>query len=178
MRVDLTGKRVLVTGASRGIGHALARHLHAAGAEVLIHFGRQEQAAVELARTLGERAHPVQMDLSKLDTLSTWFTDLRERFGPIHALVNNAGVAHAVAMEAEEAEWLGLWEHTFQVNVGAVALLCKAFIRHAIADGHAGRIVNIASRAGFRGDTPEYLAYGASKGCCAQPHPQHRPVLW
>ena len=85
------------------------------------------------------------------------------RFGRIDVLVNNAGMAAGAALDGDEAAWLQAWTRTMAVNLTAVGLLCRSAIGHFQTHG-GGRIINISSRAAFRGDTPDYMAYAASKG--------------
>ena len=88
---------------------------------------------------------------------------MEARFGTVHALVNNAGVAIGSPLTGTTEDWLADWNQTLAVNLTAAGLLCRAALAH-FQKQHNGRIVNIASRAAFRGDAPDYLAYAASKG--------------
>lgn len=162
MRIDFEGRAVLVTGASRGIGAAIARAFAEAGARVGVHCGRNRDAAETLAAEIGAGAEVFQADLARPEDCERLWAEAQDRFGRIEALVNNAGVAVGAPLDLETSAWLGAWETTLAVNLTATALLCRAAIAHFEAHG-GGRIVNIASRAAFRGDTPDYLAYAASK---------------
>ena len=163
MNIDLAGKNVLVTGASRGIGAAIARGMGAAGARVALHFRRERDAAVSLARELGAGAEAFGADLARAADCERLWEAVLQRFGRIDVLVNNAGIAHSSALEQDSAAWLEQWDETLAVNLRASALLCRFAIGHFKQRG-GGRIINISSRAAFRGDQPEYLAYAASKG--------------
>jgi NAD(P)-dependent dehydrogenase (short-subunit alcohol dehydrogenase family) len=162
LSIDLQGRAVLVTGASRGIGAAIARAFGKAGARVGVHCGRNRDAADTLAREIGGGAEVFQADLAKPEDCERLWAEAVERFGRVDALINNAGVAIGAPLENDTAAWLEAWETTLAVNLTASALLCRSAIAHFQAKG-GGRIVNIASRAAFRGDTPDYLAYAASK---------------
>jgi NAD(P)-dependent dehydrogenase (short-subunit alcohol dehydrogenase family) len=164
MKIDFKGKAVLVTGASRGIGAAIARAFGQAGAKVGIHYGRERVKAGAIAREVGHaNAELFQADLSRLEDCERLWAEAVERFGRVDVLVNNAGVAIGSPPDEPVTKWLADWETTMAVNLTATALLCRAAVAHFQTIG-GGRIVNIASRAAFRGDTPDYLAYAASKG--------------
>jgi len=163
MKIDFQGKAVLVTGASRGIGAAIARGFAGAGARVGIHCGRNRDQAEALAAEIGGGAQVLQADLAKAEDCERLWVEAVERFGRVDALINNAGIALGASPDGATADWLKAWEDTMAVNLTATGLLCRAAVKHFQAAG-GGRIVNIASRAAFRGDTPDYLAYAASKG--------------
>jgi 3-oxoacyl-[acyl-carrier protein] reductase len=163
MKIDLTDRVVLVTGASRGIGQALAEQMAAAGAGVAVHGYRHAARAEALARALPNGARVFTADLADPAACERLFADVQDAYGHVDVLVNNAGVALHMPLDAPTADWLRDWERTMAVNLRAVELLCRLAIAHFRTRG-GGRIVNIASRAAFRGDTPEYMAYAASKG--------------
>jgi NAD(P)-dependent dehydrogenase (short-subunit alcohol dehydrogenase family) len=104
-----------------------------------------------------------QCDVTSSASVKAMVQACLDRFGRIDVLVNNAGVAIGSPPDEPVTRWLADWETTMAVNLTATALLCRAAVAHFQTAG-GGRIVNIASRAAFRGDTPDYLAYAASKG--------------
>jgi NAD(P)-dependent dehydrogenase (short-subunit alcohol dehydrogenase family) len=160
--IDFSGQSVLVTGASRGIGAAIARRLAASGARVCVHFGFQKVAAEELAAEIGNGAFAVGCDLADPQACSALWAAVEERCVRIDALVSNAGIALGAPIHQDADVWLASWQATLAVNLTATGLLCRSAIHHFERVG-GGRIVAIASRAAFRGDTPDYLAYAASK---------------
>lgn len=162
MHVDLSDQNILVTGASRGIGRAIAHALGTSGARVAIHYHRSAAPAEALAREL-ETAQSFQADLATTEGCAQLFDDVVAAFGRIDVLVNNAGVAVQLPLDAPDETWAEGWARTMNVNLRAPELLCRCALRH-FRERDGGRILNVASRAAFRGDTPDYMAYAASKG--------------
>lgn len=163
MNIDLNSQKILITGASRGIGRGIAEQLSSSGAEVLIHFNQNLDEAKSLQQRLKCNSHLVPCDLSNLELVKGWIPELITTYGKIDAIVNNAGIAISTPDDAPTDDWSSTWLKTMDVNINALAIICKEFIEHARKNQN-GRIVNISSRAAFRGDTPDYLAYAASKG--------------
>ncbi len=163
MKIDLSGMNIVVTGASRGIGRAIAAALGQVGAKLAVHYNKNKAAALELCRQVGSGAKIFQANLENPEECLGLFENITRQMGPIDVLVNNAGIAVESPINKPDQEWLADWGKTLQVNLTALALLCRAAINHFIPN-RGGRIINIASRAAFRGDTVDYLAYAASKG--------------
>jgi NAD(P)-dependent dehydrogenase (short-subunit alcohol dehydrogenase family) len=163
MHVDLTGKTVLVTGASRGIGRALSEGLAGSGATVAVHFNRSRSEADSLVESLGHNSGGFQADLADPRSCEELFASVLEAYGRLDVLVNNAGIALEIPPTAATDDWVRGWDQTMAVNLRAVELLSRLAIAHFEQHG-GGRIINVASRAAFRGDIPEYMSYAASKG--------------
>lgn len=163
MNVSLENQRILVTGASRGIGRAVAKQLSDSGAEVIIHYNRARDKAESLQKELKTKSYLASCDLSDVNEVIGFIPKLIDLYGPISAIVNNAGIAISAPDDLETKEWTAIWQKTIAVNTTAVGVLCKEFVTHAVSQNQ-GRIINISSRAAFRGDTTDYLAYAASKG--------------
>ena len=163
MNISLKNQRILVTGASRGIGRAIARQLSDSGAEVIIHYNSNQTEAECLLSQLKNPAFCEACDLGNSQEVLGFIPRLVEKYGPISGLVNNAGIALSAPDTLPSKTWLEIWEKTMAVNSTAVGILCKEFVDQAKPQQN-GRIVMISSRAAFRGDTPDYLAYAASKG--------------
>ena len=141
---------ILITGASRGIGAAAYELLTSRGHDVVGHSTRGGGDLI--AGDLTDTDAPREIWGEALDRLG----------GRIDALVNNAGIYEAVAAEAPDAEWRNGWQRTLQINVQAPADLSRLAVAHFRENG-GGRIVNVASRAGWRGDSPQHWHYAASK---------------
>lgn len=161
MNIDLHGKNVLVTGASRGIGAAIARQVGAAGARVAVHYSGSKDAADHVVRDAGNGSMAFQADLKDPVACQRLFAEVVQQFGGVDALVNNAGICPMAPLQDEH--WVSKCDEVLAVNLRAVAILCREAVLHFRQRG-GGRIVNIASRAAFRGDTEDYLCYAASKG--------------
>jgi len=162
--IDLSGKVILVTGGSRGIGASIVQTLVQAGADVVLHYGRNADKAAKIRSTIGpDHCCLVEENLDAPGSgARLWAKSMKWR-GRIDVLVNNAAVALDAGLDDGTA-WAAAWESTFRINVMAVADLCREAIGHFKARGTGGTIINIASRAAFRGDDPNMLHYAASKG--------------
>ncbi len=128
-----------------------------------LHYNSNQQLAEDLCDKMGNGAKAFQASLEQASATKLLFEQVLEHYGQVDVLVNNAGIALSSDLEKDDLAWMADWEKTFAVNTRATGLLCKKAIQHFYQTG-GGRIVNISSRAAFRGDTMDYLAYGASKG--------------
>jgi NAD(P)-dependent dehydrogenase (short-subunit alcohol dehydrogenase family) len=163
MEISLKGQVVLITGAGRGIGAAISRQFAMAEATLALHYRGSGAEAEALAAEGGPDSQAFQADLGQGHEAGRLAREVLARYGRVDVLVNNAGLALSMPLDQEEEAWLAGWQETLQVNLVAAAQLCKALIP-AMAGQGGGRLVHIASRAAFRGDLPEYMAYAASKG--------------
>jgi NAD(P)-dependent dehydrogenase (short-subunit alcohol dehydrogenase family) len=158
------GRGVLVTGASRGIGRAVATAFAEAGDRVAVHCGtRRDEAERTLAGLPGEGHVLLQADISDPDAAADLVERAIAHLGGLAVLVNNAAinVAHPVADTSYE-DWQRTWRSTLDVNVLGAANASYVAARHMIDAGTPGHIVNVGSRGAFRGE-PDHPAYGASK---------------
>ena len=156
----MTG-RILVTGASRGIGAAIARRFAADGWRVAVHFHASPEAAANVLDSLAGEGHVlVGADLRDPAAIAAMVEQAAAALGGIDVLVNNAGVFfdHPIDEVGFDA-WLDAWRQTLDINLLAPALVTWHAVRHM---GPGGRIINIGSRGAFRGE-PRSPAYGASK---------------
>jgi NAD(P)-dependent dehydrogenase (short-subunit alcohol dehydrogenase family) len=162
---QFTGARVLVTGASRGIGRAIAVSFADAGARVAVHFARDEQAARETVDALAGEGHVcLRADLSDPADAERLIREMVARLGGLDVLVNNAGIYDLVdPVTASYPRWQEHLERTLATNlVGPANLMFLAAREMTRPPNHGGRIVNVSSRGAFRGE-PHAPAYGASK---------------
>ena len=143
---------ILITGASRGIGAATYDLLKSRGHDVVGHSSRggEDLLAAELT------------DLDAPRKL--WDSALERLGGRVDVLVNNAGVYEGVADDSTDSDWHSAWERTMRINLYAAEDLWRLAILHFHECGGEGRIVNVSSRAGSRGDSPAHWHYAASKG--------------
>lgn len=157
------GKIVLVTGASRGIGRAIAQQFAGSGARVAIHFNSNRHEAEMTLRGLPGDGHQIfRADVSDSDEIQPLVQSVVDGMGKIDILVNNAGIfVEHILPEIEFEAWRRSWDQTLGVNLLGPANLMYWVSRHMIDTG-GGRIVNVSSRGAFRGE-PEAPAYGASK---------------
>ena len=144
---------ILVTGASRGIGAAIVESL--AAHKVVGHSTRGgDSGAGDL----------IAVDLNQPGVAERLWADALGRLGGrVDVLINNAGIFEAAPIDLDHAEWTAQWERTMRVNLLAAAELCRLAVRHFRGRGQGGRIVNVASRAAYRGDSPDHWHYAASK---------------
>ena len=136
---------ILITGASRGIGAAVAASFDPAKTRVVAMSSKDGD--------LNDPATPARLWTKALEALD----------GRIDVLINNAGVFEENPIAGSDAEWLASWDRTMQINLTASADLCRRAVLHWQASGASGRIINIASRAAHRGDSPAHWHYAASK---------------
>jgi 3-oxoacyl-[acyl-carrier protein] reductase len=160
-KVDLTGQVAVVTGASRGIGRAIAMHLASCGASVGCVATNQEKleaGTVAEIRAAGGQAEAFGGDLSKVDEVNRIIGEVEQKFGKIHILVNNAGITRddiGFAMEDDK------WHDVIQTNLNGVFYCCRAAARIMMRQRY-GRIVNIASVSGIIGNFGQ-ANYSAAK---------------
>jgi 2-deoxy-D-gluconate 3-dehydrogenase len=158
---DLTGKTALVTGASRGIGRALALGLAQAGADVAV-SARDEALLKEVAgevEALGRKAVVLPADVTDPEACVRLAGDALSALGQLDVLVNNAGGSSFMG-SFTDLRFKG-WEKTMRLNVDSIVHLTQPVGRHMLERG-SGSVINVASVAGLTG-TPTLAAYGASK---------------
>lgn len=148
----MTTPHVFVTGTTRGIGAAIAQRLKSEGARVVGH-GTRANGPELLGADLSQPAAAENL----------WRQALQHLDGRIDVLVNNAGIYEPIEVDAESDAWRESWSRTMQINLQAAADLCRLAVVHFRSRPGGGRIVNVTSRAAYRGDSPAHWHYAASK---------------
>lgn len=162
---DLSGRKAIVTGGSRGLGLQIAQALAGQGAHVLLTARKVDELdhAVAGLRAQGLQASSIACDLSKPDAIEQFAIEALKQLGVCDILVNNAGASWVAPAEDHP---LAAWQKLVDVNLTGVFVLTQAIGRSMIARGY-GRILNVASVAGLRGNPPntnKTLAYNTTKG--------------
>lgn len=161
--MDFTGKKVFITGGSRGIGKATAIAFAERGAQVAINFRSDTEAArATIAELRGDGHLAIKADIANPNAVQKMVDAVASEFGRIDILVNNAGIyeIHPID-EVDYASWQQAWKAIMDTNLIAAANLCYCTAQYMIRQG-GGKIVNVSSRGAFRGE-PAFPAYGASK---------------
>ncbi|WP_341368390.1 L-iditol 2-dehydrogenase [Yoonia sp. BS5-3] len=158
----LAGKTALITGAARGIGLAFAEAYAREGAMVAladIDIDQAQQAARQINETIGDQAIAIAMDVTDQDSIDTGFAHAIKSFGQIDILINNAAIFNAAPItEISRNDYV----QVFDINVAGTLFTLQAAVKHMIGQGIKGRIINMASQAGRRGE-PLVAVYCASK---------------
>lgn len=144
---------ILLTGSSRGIGAAARDLLSERGAKVIGHAsssGRGDAIGADFTQP----ASPQML----------WEEALAQSGGQIDVLINNAGLFEANPLHGSDIDWIDRWEDTLRINLTAAAQLTRFAVKHWLDTGREGRIVHVASRAAYRGDSPDHWHYAAAKG--------------
>jgi NAD(P)-dependent dehydrogenase (short-subunit alcohol dehydrogenase family) len=160
--IDFTNRVVLVTGAAGGIGAATARTIARCGGDVVLHDVREGGRLAELAAELGERGHAVAADLSDPAACAGLWQRAVAWRGRVDVLINNAGIYEPASIDDPLEQWTAAWDRMLAICLVAPATLCREAIK-TFRGQDGGTIVNLASRAAWRGEDPEYWHYAAAK---------------
>ncbi|MFN3946659.1 MAG: 3-oxoacyl-[acyl-carrier-protein] reductase [Aquificaceae bacterium] len=159
--INLTGKKVLITGSTRGIGRSIAEFLAKAGAQVVI-TGRDSQRAQEIAKEIGERFQVqtlgVAMDMANQESIKEAYSKIEKEWGGVDILVNNAGITKDklfLRMSLED------WEEVIRVNLTGTFLITSLCVK-GMLKARWGRIINISSVVGFMGNVGQ-VNYSSTK---------------
>jgi 3-oxoacyl-[acyl-carrier protein] reductase len=162
--MDLKGSNILITGASKGIGKGIADYAMKMGAKVAVHYNSDKDSAENIIAKYSETNSKVfQADLGNTQEVVNLFENVVNEFGKIDTIILNAGVFLQHSTKDNFYDWFKIWKSTMAINLDSVGILTKLGIEH-FRKNYGGRFIFIGSRAVFRGETEEYLAYAASKG--------------
>ena len=161
MSIDTGKVCALVTGASSGTGEAIARKLAHSGVRVALQYFRNELKAKQLAIELGNNSFAIGADLSSPIATRKLFKEVIATAGRLDILINNADTA--VSSFIDDESWINDWEEMMAINLRAPAILSRQAIKYFLRSQIPGRIVNVAARASVKIESPEYIAYAASK---------------
>ncbi len=161
--MNFSGKRVLITGGSRGIGKACSEAFAERGAQIAINYRSNAAAAQATLRSLpGEGHFLIQADVSQPDASQAMLAEAVAKFGRLDIVVNNAGISQRHPIdEVDYDDWQQAFQRILDINLIGPANVMYWAVQH-MKDNGGGRIVNVSSRGAFRGE-PEMPAYGASK---------------
>ena len=159
----LQNRTALVTGASRGIGRAIANLLAAHGARIAVHFGSDSHAAEAVRQELPGNGHVIlQADLAQPENAAALPDHAADALGGLDMVINNAGIYTTHDIDTlDTGNWQKEWDRTIAINLTAPSLIMHGAVPHLVQSG-GGHLVNITSRGAFRGE-PEAPAYGAAK---------------
>ena len=158
----LENRVVLITGAAGGIGSAESRTMARQGARVVLH-DIDADAVTALAADIGDPATPLTADLRSAEATARLWDDAVAVHGRVDVLVNNAGIYPPAPIGSGLSEWTKVWNLSLAVNLVAPAVLCRAAVDAFGGQDGGGIIVNLASRAAYRGEDPDYWHYAAAK---------------
>jgi len=161
MKIDLSSQRIIVTGASRGIGLAICNQLLQSGAHVIALYNTTKQSLQQLKHTFPNQLHIYQIDLRREQDVILRMKNIVSEY-QINGVVLNAGIAISAPFDDDVESWLSSWKDTMKVNLDVPGLITRLILPH-FRKNEGGRFLFMASRASHRGDTIEYMAYGASK---------------
>tara|TARA_S200000501_G_scaffold145959_1_gene137777 strand:- start:2644 stop:3393 length:750 start_codon:yes stop_codon:yes gene_type:complete len=158
--------KVLLTGSSKGIGYKIAKDLLAEGHELALHYNKNESTLEALLEKDSTGSFSIQADLSKQDEIKKLVVSTIDKLSFPDCIINNAGIAESADLSIDINKWSKMFDKTIDINLKAPSIIFKEFLKHK-RDKKINsrlRIINIASRAAFRGEQQDYISYACSKG--------------
>ena len=158
--------KVLLTGSSKGIGYKIAEDLLAEGHDLALHYNKNESPLKALLKKDKTGSFSIQADIYQLDEIKKMVVNTIDKLSFPDCIINNAGIAESADISIDINSWSNMFDKTIDVNLKAPTLIFKEFLRHK-RDKKINsrlRIINIASRAAFRGEQQDYISYACSKG--------------
>ena len=158
--------KVLLTGSSKGIGYKIAEDLLAEGHDLALHYNKNESPLKALLKNDKTSSFSIQADLSNKDEIKKMVVNTIDKLSFPDCIINNAGTAESADISLDINSWSNMFDKTIDVNLKAPTLIFKEFLKYK-RDKKINsrlRIINIASRAAFRGEQQDYISYACSKG--------------
>ena len=158
--------KVLLTGSSKGIGYKIAKDLLAEGHELALHYNKNESSLDALLKKDKTGSFSIQADLSRQEEIKKMVENTIGKLSFPDCIINNAGIAESADISLDINDWSKMFDKTIDVNLKAPSLIFKEFLKYKREKkiNSRLRIINIASRAAFRGEQQEYISYACSKG--------------
>ena len=158
--------KVLLTGSSKGIGYKIAKDLLAEGHELALHYNKNESSLDALLKKDKTGSFSIQADLSQKEEIKKMVENTIGKLSFPDCIINNAGIAESADISLDINDWNKIFDKTIDVNLKAPSLIFKEFLRYKREKkiNSRLRIINIASRAAFRGEQQDYISYACSKG--------------
>ena len=158
--------KVLLTGSSKGIGYKIAKDLLAEGHELALHYNKNESPIDALLKKDKTGSFSIQADLSQQEEIKKMVENTIGKLSFPDCIINNAGIAESADISLDINDWSKMFDKTIDVNLKAPSLIFKEFLRYKREKkiNSRLRIINIASRAAFRGEQQDYISYACSKG--------------
>ena len=158
--------KVLLTGSSKGIGYKIAQDLLAEGHELALHYNKNESSLEPLLKADKTGSFSIQADLSKQEEIKKMVENTIDKLSFPDCIINNAGIAESADISLDVNSWSNMFDKTIDVNLKAPSIIFKEFLKYKRERkiNSRLRIINIASRAAFRGEQQDYISYACSKG--------------
>ena len=158
--------KVLLTGSSKGIGYKIAQDLLAEGHELALHYNKNESPLEDLLKDDKTGSFSIKADLSEQEEIKKMVENTIDKLSFPDCIINNAGIAESADISLDIDNWSNMFDKTIDVNLKAPSLIFKEFVKYKREKkiNSRLRIINIASRAAFRGEQQDYISYACSKG--------------